>query len=641
MGETVQTVFIHLSFTLAALAFIFVLCIVVTVIEKDKKTGNRYFIGFIYTMMAGMVITCVDDAFRRHTIAPISPYLGMALYLLAFFTNIFLTFFFSRYTESFFPDKRRRLRIFSKFNALLMHLSLLACIICYCIKIPDLKGPDWSYFIPDWFVYVIGFYIEIYFLLYAVTVFALFGKELNRRAFVTAIAAFVVTIGGIAFEAFNSTPVMFNYFFSVLGLYIFYIGVETPDYKKLIQTMKELENARIKADEANRTKSEFLANMSHEIRTPINAVIGMNEMILRESTEPQITEYAHKIENSGKNLLSIINDILDIAKIESGRMELEKESYKFSSVLNDVVTMITFRAKSKNLEFNVDIDRTMPDNLYGDHARIGQILVNLLNNAVKYTDEGSVSLKISYSRSGNILKLIADVTDTGIGIKEEDIGKLFGKFNRVDTDRNRSIEGTGLGLAIVQSLLKLMGGNISIKSVYGKGSTFRAVIPQTVISNEQIGDYRVAYEKSKAEEPTHVCSLTAPEASILVVDDTPVNLFVVKGLLKDSGISIDTAGSGKEALVKTALRTYDLILMDIRMPVMSGVDALKLIRDQENGKNNDVPVICLTADAVTGAREQYLADGFIDYLTKPIDSSLLEELLKKYLPAEKVKERHV
>ena len=424
---------------------------------------------------------------------------------------------------------------------------------------------------------------------------------------------------------------------------------------KLMESAKELLKSKEEADRANRGKSDFLSNMSHEIRTPINAVLGMNEMILRESLEAlknlpgdnesvmqifsDISKYSGNIESAGNNLLSLINDILDFSKIESGKMQLVEANYKLSSVLNDVCNMIFFKAKEKGLAFSVDVDRTIPDVLNGDEIRVRQIIINILNNAVKYTKEGHVDLNVRSQEYDSYEKraicLIVSVSDTGIGIKEEDIGKLFTKFERVDLEQNSTVEGTGLGLAITQNLLEMMGGDIEVKSVYNEGSTFIIRLPQVVVNDEPVGDFKRKFDESIETMETYVESFHAPDAHILVVDDTKMNLLVVEGLLKNTGLKIDTATSGARSIELARDNHYDIILMDQRMPEMNGTQAMQHIKD-EKGVNATTPFICLTADAISGAKERYMESGFTDYLTKPIDYSALEKMLINYLPKEKV-----
>ena len=626
---------LNLSFTLAALIFNVTLCILVTFTGVENSQKYRTFRNFTYILLIGNVVTCLEVLLRRNAVIW-TPYpVRLVFYALSFLANVMLTYFFAIYAETFFEQNKRR-KLFSALNEILLIGLFALTVVCFFITLPNVGESKTSYMFPTVPKYILAYFAEIYYLLYAMVVFIVNSRELNKRARITAAAAFTVTIGVIVFEVFNPTEIYFNYFGAILGLYIFYIGVETPDYKNLMATMKELEKARAKADEANRSKSEFLANMSHEIRTPINAVVGMNEMILREADDASIQEYSRNIESAGRGLLSIINDILDFSKIEAGRMELHEAPYKASSLLTDVSVMLSVKAKEKNLEFSVDVDETLPDGLIGDEVRVRQIIVNILNNAIKYTEKGSVRLSVNGVRNGNDCTLIFKVTDTGIGIRKEDIPKVFEKFDRVDMEKNKTIEGTGLGLAIVKKLLTMMNGSIDVESEYGKGSTFTLHIPQKIDSDEAIGNYREKFNSSAAEGTGYKELFHAPEAEILVVDDTTVNLTVVRALLKKTRIKIDTANNAAQALVKTTQKKYDTILLDNRMPGMDGAEALPIMRTQEGGLNKETPIICLTADAITGARERYLAEGFTDYLTKPIESVALERMLIQYLPKDKI-----
>lgn len=415
---------------------------------------------------------------------------------------------------------------------------------------------------------------------------------------------------------------------------------------------KRLEAARDEARAANHAKSEFLASMSHEIRTPLNAVLGMNTIILRDCQQAMellqgnpeslkilenITSSAGDIENAGNNLLSLINQILDFSKVEAGKIELVETNYKLSSILNDVSSMTALRAKSKDIEFHVDVDENLPDVYFGDEMRMRLIMQNLLTNAVKYTDHGSVDFSVSKANSedvqpGGILLLKILVEDTGIGIKKEDLEKIFKRFERVNLEHNSTIEGTGLGLAIVQLLCSKMGADIKLESEYGKGSVFTLTIPQKVVSCEPVGNFRKKFEESIINKEHYHELFKAPEAHILIVDDTHFNLVVAMGLLKKTEIQIDTASNGADAITLSGERSYDLILMDQRMPGIDGTEALHRIREFDKS----TPVICLTADAILGARARYLSEGFTDYLTKPVDSAALEKMLLKHLPKNKI-----
>ncbi|MBQ7593143.1 MAG: response regulator [Synergistaceae bacterium] len=440
----------------------------------------------------------------------------------------------------------------------------------------------------------------------------------------------------------------FNFYAVNPGFYIILVADTTRLHREQQERSEQLEEAlelakaaMQQARRANSAKSEFLANMSHEIRTPINAVLGMNEMIIRESTSDRITTYARNVESAGRNLLSIINDILDFSKIEAGKMEIAESDYKLSSVLNDVTNMIVFKARQKDLRFDVSVDEELPDELYGDEVRVRQVVTNVLNNAVKYTHEGSVALKVSGEKTydengrGNI-NLVFRISDTGIGIRAEDLPKLFKKFERIDLVQNNTVEGTGLGLSITHNLLQLMNGRIEVESEYGKGSTFIIYLPQRIVNDEPIGNFHDKFDRYVHTMRAYQESFKAPDAHLLVVDDTDMNLTVIEGLLSKTDINLETASSGAEALALTRSQKYDLILMDQRMPQMDGTQTMRHIREQEDGMNLDTPVICLTADAVSGARNKYLEEGFTDYLSKPVESSTLESTLIKYLPPEKI-----
>ena len=403
--------------------------------------------------------------------------------------------------------------------------------------------------------------------------------------------------------------------------------------QKALYEKKVLELEKDTANASNKAKSDFLANMSHEIRTPMNAIIGMDEMILRSSPADPIKKYALGIQSAGKTLLSIINDILDLSKIESGKMELVPVEYSFTSVMNDVVNMTMEKAKDKGLEYRINVSEDIPCVILGDEIRIRQIMLNLINNAIKYTPAGSISVEVSYERTGQMLKII--VSDTGIGIKEEDLVKLFGSFQRLEEDKNRNIEGTGLGLNITMRLVKMMDGAVSVSSKYGEGTTFTAQMKQTVIDDTPVGDFAQNLQQIQENVMLYRPSLIAPSASILVVDDNDMNLEVIEGLLEETRIKVTTAESGKECINILSERSFDVIFLDQMMPGMSGVQTLEEIHRQQLAK--DTPIIALTADAIVGARDNYIKEGFTDYLSKPVMYDALEAILLKYLDSELIK----
>lgn len=405
-----------------------------------------------------------------------------------------------------------------------------------------------------------------------------------------------------------------------------------------INTMKDIlniESEKQKAIFSNQAKGNFLANMSHEIRTPINAVLGMDAMILRESDDENIKEYAMNIQNAGHTLLYLINDILDFSKIESGKMEIIPVEYEFSSIIHDVATMIMVKAKDKGLDMKVNVNQNLPYKVYGDEIRIRQILVNLLTNAVKYTKEGGLTLTVDGTIEEEYVKLYFEVEDTGIGIKEEDLSKLFERFQRIEEDRNRNIEGTGLGMSITLQLLKLMDSELKVESVYGKGSKFSFYLNQKIIDKEPIGDLEERI-KNLANNYSYDASFIAPNARILSVDDNKINRKVFMQLLKDTKVQIDEAESGMECLEMIKDNHYDIIFLDHMMPEMDGIETLHRIKELTPNACENVPIIALTANAISGAKEMYLREGFDGFLSKPIQTDKLEEMIKKHLPEELV-----
>ena len=414
-----------------------------------------------------------------------------------------------------------------------------------------------------------------------------------------------------------------------------FLEATTNDLKESKEKFKE---AALAAESASKAKTQFLSNMSHEIRTPINAILGMNEMILREASDKNILEYAENIRTAGNTLLGLVNDILDFSKIEAGKMEIIDVEYSLSSLLNDLVNMIQGRAAKKGLTFHINAAYDLPSELFGDEIRIKQVVTNILTNAVKYTEHGSVTLTVNSTKiSEDKIKMFFSVKDTGIGIKQEDISKLFSAFERIEEKRNRAVEGTGLGMNITQRLLNMMGSSLNVTSVYGEGSEFSFEIEQKVLNDHPLGDFEESFRHSLSQHKKYREKFIAPDAKILVVDDTVMNLTVVKGLLKQTKVQIDTAESGYECLNIVSKKHYDLIFLDHRMPGIDGIETLERMKKMHNNLNQDTPVISLTANAISGARKQYIDAGFQDYLTKPIDSTKLEQMMIDYLPTDKVK----
>ena len=425
--------------------------------------------------------------------------------------------------------------------------------------------------------------------------------------------------------------------YGILCLFTLILGsfLIASSYK--VRESDELRKAKQAAEDASKAKGQFLANMSHEIRTPINAILGMDELISRETKDIKIQKYAYSIKSSADQLLTLVNDVLDFSKMEAGKFTLRNDRYFLSAVITDVNAMIKERAHAKGLTYNVVVNKEIPDELEGDETRLKQVLVNLLTNGVKYTMAGFVNLTVDYEKKDkDHIDLKFAVKDTGMGMREEDLKKLFTAFERLDEDRNKTIEGTGLGMSIVKQILDAMGSTLDVRSKYGAGSEFSFNISQKVASWDPIGDYEAATERVVAKQEEYAPKFVAPAARIIAVDDTEINLKVVRGLLRETKIRVDTALSGKQALDMMAATTYDLALIDHRMPIMDGVELLKHIRSNENNKNRDIPCIALTANVVENGRDMYVKAGFDDYLEKPVSGSRLENMLLRYLPKEKI-----
>ncbi|MBR6223929.1 MAG: DegV family EDD domain-containing protein [Lachnospiraceae bacterium] len=393
-----------------------------------------------------------------------------------------------------------------------------------------------------------------------------------------------------------------------------------------------------KTEELIKAQNHFFSSMSHEIRTPINSILGLNEVILRqEDASDEILRDAANIQGAGRMLLSLINDILDYSKIEAGKMDIVPVNYSVSALVSEIVNMMWMRTEQKGLEFKIEIDPSMPSELYGDEVRIKQILVNLLNNAVKYTKEGSVTLRVeSEKMSDDTINLILSVIDTGMGIKQDAIPYLFDAFKRIEEEKTTRIEGTGLGLSIVKQLVELMGGRVTVNSIYTQGSTFVVTLEQKISNKKAVGEVNIRNTKSTRGEAIYESKFTAADARILIVDDNIMNLEVEKKLLAGTGITIDTATSGEKALSLTKDISYDVILMDHLMPEMDGVECMQFIKKQPGGLNNRVPIIVLTANGGSENRELYSRSGFDDYLVKPVSGVQLEEMLLSHLPETKV-----
>ncbi|MBR6328795.1 MAG: response regulator [Lachnospiraceae bacterium] len=443
----------------------------------------------------------------------------------------------------------------------------------------------------------------------------------------------------VAAEGIEKLTLLIVWVFGLLMVLVLVGAVYLTRAVLKIRESEALREAKAAAEEASRAKSDFLANMSHEIRTPINAILGMNEMILRESRDDEIATYASNIKTAGNSLLGIINDILYFSKMEVGKVKIIPVEYSLPGMLNGLVNMINSRAREKGLELILDFDPRLPTGLFGDEGRIKQVITNLLTNAVKYTGKGSVTFGIHYEDVGeeeDAILLKVSVKDTGIGIKAEDMEKLFLEFERIEERRNRSVEGTGLGLSITKNLLEMMDSSLEVESVYGEGSTFGFTLEQRVTDRKEMGDFAAFSMAAESVREEYHERFSAPGARVLMVDDNDMNLVVFRSLLKKTGMLIDTALDGDEGIGMAKKTRYDVIFLDHMMPGKDGIETLHEIRSSADNPNVKTPTVCLTANAIYGAREEYLKAGFDDYLTKPLDPEMLEQTILRYLSPELV-----
>lgn len=466
-------------------------------------------------------------------------------------------------------------------------------------------------------------YVFVIYLLLIIMVSLFKFKIINKKY--APLYLLIILLGiSLVIKKNNPTFLFTSAVISYVNLIMFFT-IENPDVK----LVKELEVAKSSAEKANKAKSEFLSSMSHELRTPLNAIVCFSELLeTKEGLDEESKSFAKDIVSASHNLLELVNGVLDISKIEAGKMELINKEYNPYDLFNSLGTMVIPRIGDKNITFETHLASDLPGTLKGDTGKIKQIVLNLLTNAVKYTDEGYISYKVNSLNDfkNNKCYLYVTVTDSGRGIKPEDLDRLFVKFERLDEDKNSSIEGTGLGLAITQSLANLMGGKITVVSKYGEGSTFKFVFVQEIIKEEN----EISLEEVKEE----TLNYDFTGKNILVVDDSKLNLRVAQNVLKTFNVNVMTSTSGQECLDLCKTNKYDIILMDIMMPLMNGIETLKRIRIDDK----KVPVIALTADAVEGMEEKYLKEGFNDYLSKPIDRNKLGIILNKYLKGEEKNE---
>lgn len=597
--------------TLATLIYVLLIYIIYVLKKKVKTEENKlYFRLLNITLLSILSESILAFLYSKHwLILEIS----MRLFLICTVIWIFVLF---KYLLTLIYPNQKKSKLSLTFHIILYFLLTLFTIILpvnYTFKNGILQyssGPAINY----------DFTIAGIFLFIMIMILIRYRKKLKSKKIIPIITFILLIITAIIVQNIKPEYLLINFVFGIT-VSIMYHTIENPDLKLI----EELNVAKDQAEKANNAKTDFLSNMSHEIRTPLNAIVGFSNGLLEDNNIPEESkEDIKNIITASDNLIELVNGILDISKIEANKLEIINTNYNFKKLFNDLLILTKARLGEKPLELKYYYDETIPEYLYGDVSRIKQIIINLLTNSVKYTKEGYIYFKVNAIKKENIIRLIISVEDTGIGIKQENIDKLFTKFERLGVEKNTTSEGTGLGLAITKKLVELMNGKIIVQSIYGKGSKFTVSIDQRISNHQEIENIKKETETKITHE-----NIDITNKKILIVDDNNLNLKVAERLLKKYTQNIQTASSGQECLDKiNNNEEFDLILLDDMMPKMSGTLTLEKLKENENFKT---PVVVLTANAISGMKEQYLSKGFDDYLSKPIEKGELIRVIKKFL----------
>lgn len=620
----------NINYEVAAIAYLVVLNLYIRIQYTAESQGNRYFRRLAAIMLLAVILDVATAAsISYYQYIPI--WLNMALNTAYFLADTILEYYFIMYClcAAFGTAKKRYIPHIARGIVLLCVVFLFINIFTGWIFYFDENGYQHGA------IYIIVHVLPIIVIALTSGMMLFNFPKFNKKQRISIILYILVLTSGPVVQLMHP-EVLFVLFTISVGLLLLMFAMETPDYQALTRTMNELRKTRDEAEEAmaaaqnaSRAKTYFLSSISHEIRTPINAILGYNEMLLRDPDKNDAAQYCMNIQSAGKTLLSMISDMMDYTEMETGSLSIEKSNYSTMSMISDIAVFGGYCANKKEIEFRLNIDPNLPRELHGDSARITRIFSNLLSNSVKYTDFGHVEIVMKWEPESNSAGWIyGEVSDTGIGMHDEDITNITSAFRRVDSRRNQNIQGLGLGLTIVTKLLAMMNSELKIESEYGKGTTVSFRLKQSIVDAEPLGEIDMLARKS--EKSVIHAGYTAPDARLLAVDDNSMNLELYRGILKETKIQIDTAVNGVEALELISRYKYDLIILDHMMPLMDGMETLRTIKKQN--LCSDVPILVITANAVSGERSVYLNAGFVDYLTKPVSGHQLLETVRKHLP---------
>lgn len=622
----------NIYFEAAAIVFLVVLNLYIRLQFTAESQSNRYFQRLSMTILLAVVLDVISAVtISYYEMVPI--WANTLLSTVYFLSDILLEYFFMMYCAC------ATFGTIHKF-----YIPQICCVIsllCVVLLVANLFTGWVFYFDENGYqqgpIYMMVHIVPLVLMVCTSGMMMINFSKFNKKQRLSIILYILVIAAGPIVQL-SHPNVLFILFTVSIGLLLLMFAMETPDYQALNRSMNELRKTRDEAEEAmaaaqsaSRAKSDFLSSISHEIRTPINAILGYNEMVLRDTEKKDIAQYCVNIQSAGKTLLSMISDMMDYTEIENGSINIEETDYSTASLISDITICGNYFAEKKDIKLHVNIDPEIPRELHGDSVRIIRIFLNLLSNSSKYTDFGHIDIVIKWEPESDTEGWInAEVIDTGIGMHEEDIARITSAFQRVNKKRNQNIQGIGLGLTIVSKLLSMMGSTLSIESEYGKGTTASFRLKQGVVNAAPLGELDLL--NRTPEKGTMKPGFTAPNARLLAVDDNIMNLELYRGSLKDTKIHIDTAINGIEALELISQYKYDLIILDHMMPVMDGMETLKTIKKQNLCE--DVPILVITANAVSGEKSVYLNAGFDDYLSKPVSSRQLLDVVRKYLPDE-------